>query len=131
MDISRLRKRDIKAWIPVEDEVDVECRHISQGEWEEIKEEATTVTVEKDGTQKKDFDNKKFRSLLGRRAVTNIRGLTDGIDDQERPLPFQVTPENIDMLMEEWTEFRLAVMGSPMKLSVMLKLEREQLTKNS
>jgi hypothetical protein len=133
MDVSRLRKRDIKAWVPVDDEVKVLCSHIDQEEWEDLKNQATTVEIanQQTGETEKTLDPILFRNLVGRRVVLGTEGLTDGKDDQGNDLPFETTPANVDMLMARWTEFRLTVMGSPLLLGKMLSLEKEQLVKNS
>jgi hypothetical protein len=133
MDISRLRKGEIKAWVPVDDEVKVLCAYIDQPTWEELQKEATTTEVldSKTGETRETLDKVLFRRLLGRRAVLDIQGLTDGVDGAGQPVPLAVTQANIDLLMDGWTEFRLAVMGTPLILRKMVVLQMEQEKKNS
>jgi len=134
MDVSGLRKKSITAWIPVDEEVKALCSHLDQQVWEDLKKEATAVEVVNAtaGTTKEDFDAVKFRHLVGRSVVKDVSGLTDGIDEATKePLPFAVTPENIDMLMDSWTEFRMTVMSTPLVLRKMLELQAEQQIKNS
>lgn len=134
MNIAGLRNKTIKAWVQVDDEVKVLCNYLPQQEWEELKKEATLVEVidAAAGTSRETLNQKTFRQLVGRRVVVDVAGLTDGIDESSKePLPFQITPENIDLLMEEWTEFRLTILGTPMILKNMLQLQAEQEKKNS
>lgn len=132
-DISVLRKRNLKAWIQVDDEVSILARHISQAEWEEVRTDCTAMTVSSiPGQEKKEVDEIRFRHEIGRRAVLDVRGLVDGdsTDESGEALPFAVTPENIDLLMDEWTEFRMAVMSTPLSFKLMQDLARAQLIKN-
>lgn len=132
-DVALLRKRNLKAWVPVDEEVSFLARHISQAEWEELKAQCTETILNPvtNQTETKE-DMPAFRALLGERVVSDIVGLVDSedLDDNDNPKPFHVTPANIAMLMEEWTEFRLAVMGVPMSFERMLNLAKAQATKN-
>lgn len=132
MDVSRIRNKSIMAWIDIEDGISVLCRFVSQTKWEEIRAEATETILEPEAVEPKEkFDEVKFRHLYGRFAVVDVRGLTDGVDDQKQPLPFLVTPENIDMLMDDWAEFRLVVLGSTLRLSKMFQAYLDDSKKNS
>ena len=116
MDVSRLKKKNLTAWLPLMDEVKVKCRHISQSEFDAISEAAADRKGKK--------DDKKFRSDLARKVVVDW----DGIDDEGEDFP--CTPENIDYLMEECTEFRLLVLDVPLSLERMLAAERDAERKN-
>jgi len=119
MDVSRLKKKDLKAWLPLDDDGDVEilCRHISQSEFDAIDEAAT----DKKGTR----DNNKFRSDLAKAVVQDWRGIDDDGAD------YPCTPDNIDYLMEESTSFRLLIMDAPLSMKKMLAAEREDIRKKS
>ena len=119
MDISRLKKKNLTAWLPLGDDntVQILCRHISQSEFDALDEAATG----KKGVR----DNAAFRSALARAVVKDWSGIDD--DGAE----FPPTPENIDYLMSESTSFRLLVMDAPLSMSKMLAAEKEALRKNS
>lgn len=126
MDISRLRKKDLKVWILLFDGVEVLCRHLTQSAFDEIQRQCRSVRFDPRSHEKtEEIDDAKFRSLLARAVVVDWRGLTD--DGQGWPC----TPENIDYFMEECTEFRLLVRGAPLSLEKMLALDREAAAKNS
>lgn len=132
-DVASLRKRNLKAWIPVDEEVKVLARHISQAEWEEIRSECSTVSVNGiTGKSETVIDEARFRGEIGRRVVEDVTGLedSDSTDSEGRALPFVVTPENIDLLMSEWTEFRMTVMDTPLSFGRMQGLAKAQLIKN-
>lgn len=132
MDISRLRKKNIRVWLPITEGVEVFCGHLTQSEWEEAKEQSTAIVFNRSNNSKtENFDIKKFRALLVKKIVFDIRGLTDGEDEHGNPLPFECTPENLEYLMHEWTEFRTAVMDTPLSLEKMLAEEKEVERKNS
>jgi hypothetical protein len=116
MNVARLKRKDLTAWLPMMDEVEICCRHISQSQFDAISEAST-----KGGKR----DEKKFRSALARAVVVDWRGL------EEDGEPFACTPENVDWLMEESTEFRLLVMDAPLSLNKMLAAEQEAERKNS
>ncbi len=132
-DVALLRKRNLKAWVSVDEEVSILARYISQAEWEELKAQCTE-TILNPITNQTDIkeDMPAFRALLGERVVSDIVGLVDSedLDDSGNVKPFPATPANIAMLMEEWTEFRLTVMGVPMSFERMLDLAKAQTTKN-
>jgi hypothetical protein len=132
-DIARLRKRDLKAWIPVDKDVRILARHISQAEWEEIRSSCTeTILDPLTGKSESKEDEAKFRSALGQRVVYAIEGLedSDDLDENGNPRPFVATPENITLLMEEWTEFRMTVRSTPLSFDLMLSLSKAQTEKN-
>lgn len=134
MDIRGLREKgSIKAWLPVvEGEVKVLCSHVDQSEWEDLRAQCTTSTLDPvTGKTAETFDLPKFRQTIGRRVVQDIDGITDGADAEDKPVPMAVTPENIDLLMEKWGKFRFVVMSAPMDLTRMLKAQLEEEKKNS
>lgn len=118
MDVSRLKKKNLTAWLPLgdDDTVQILCRHISQSEFDEIDASAT----DKKGVR----DNSKFRTSLAQAVVKDWSGIDD--DGAE----FPPTPENIDYLMNESTSFRLLVMDAPLSMGKMLAAEKEAKRKN-
>lgn len=118
MDISRLKKKNLTAWLPLGDdkEVKILCRHISQSEFDVIDE----VSTDDKGVR----DNKMFREALAQAVVKDWTGINE--DGAE----FPPTPENINYLMAESTSFRLLVMDAPLSMSKMLAAEKEALRKN-
>ncbi len=119
MDVSRLKKKNLTAWLPLDDDADVMvlCRHLTQSEFDDIDAAAT------DGKGKR--NNKKFRKDLALAIVSDWTGISDD------GAPFPPTPENIAYLMEESTSFRLLVMDAPLSMEKMLAAEKESLRKNS
>ena len=109
MDVSRLRKKDIKAWLPIDDDVSVLCKYVGQTEFDAISDSA-----DKNGKR----DEKKFRSDLAQAVVQDWKGLED------EGQPFPCTPENISWLMEESTDFRLLIMDAPLSMKKMLAAEK-------
>lgn len=133
-DVARLRRKDLTAWVPVDDEVRILCRYISQAEWEDLRSQSTETIVNSiTGLPESKEDKNRFNSLLAARVVIDVDGLVDSdeLDDQGNPLPLKTTPENIDLLMSDWTEFRLTVRDAPLSFERMLSLDREQQKKNS
>lgn len=110
MDVSRIKKKNLIVWLPLIEGVEVQCRFISQSEFDGI---------DADSTINGKRDDKLFRSKLARAVVTGWRGIVD------EGAEFDCTPENIDYLMEESTEFRLLIMDAPLSISKMLTAERE------
>lgn len=126
MDISRLKKRDLEVWLLLMDSVEILCRHITQGDYDDICKQATATRFHpKTHMRMEERDEEKFLSLLGRAVVKDWRGLTDGSDE------FPCVPENIDYMMKECTDFRLLIMTAPLSLEKMLAAEREATRKNS
>jgi len=126
MDISRLKKKDLQAWLELTAEVEILCHYVDQGEIDRIKAESTITRVNpKTGLKTEERDEPKFRSLLGRAVVKNWKGLRDGEKD------FPCTPENIDYLMDDYAEFRVLVFSVPMSFERMLAAEKAQAEKNS
>lgn len=126
MDISRLKKKNLRVWLPMMDGVEVLCCHLSQPDFDAIS--AACITTKFDNRTHRrleERDDKKFRAELGKAIVEDWRG----IDDEGKPYP--CTPENVVYLMEECTEFRLLVMDAPLSLERMLAAEKEELGKNS
>lgn len=110
MDVSRIKNKNLVVWLPLMDGVEVQCRFISQSQFDVIDNESTVNGKRSD---------KLFRSKLANAVVADWKGIVDG--DAE----FACTPENIDYLVEESTEFRLLVMDTPLSLSKMMAAERE------
>ncbi|AMV72215.1 hypothetical protein DBW_1861 [Desulfuromonas sp. DDH964] len=126
MDVSRIKKNDLKVWLPLFDDVEILCRYLPQSAFDKISAQTSAVKFDpKSHRSIPERDEKKFRSLLGRAVVEDWRGLTDAGE----PLP--CTPENIDWLMEELTEFRLLVLDAPLSLEKMVASERAIQEKNS
>lgn len=126
MDVRRLKNNDLKVWLPMMDGVEVLTRHVSQREFDAISKQATAVKVDPVTRQRREErDEQKFRSLLARAVVLDWRGINDGEE------AFPCTPENIDYLVEECTEFRILVMDAPLSLERMLAAEKEAERKNS
>lgn len=126
MDISRIKKKDLRVWLPLMEGVEVQTRHLPQGEYDAISA-ATTVTRFDPKSHRRidERDEKRFRSELARAIVVDWRGITDD------GTAFPCTPENIDYLMLECTEFRLLVLDAPLSLEKMLALEKAAAEKNS
>ena len=126
MDISRLKKDDLRVWVPLFEGVEVLCRYIPQTEFDKILAESKEIKFHPKSHQKQEVqDPKAFRSALARAVVQDWRGLKDGAAD------FPCTPENIDYLMEELTDFRTLVTGVPLSLEKMIEVEKAALEKNS
>lgn len=126
MNVRRLKNHDLKVWLPLMDGVQVLARHISQREFDTITKQSTEIIVDpKTYHRREERDEQKFRSLLARAVVLDWRGIDDGDE------PFPCTPENIDYLVEECTEFRIFVMDAPLSLERMLAAEKEAERKNS
>jgi hypothetical protein len=125
MDISRLKKKDLRAWLPLVEGVEVLCRFLNQSEIDLLRKEATEIRMDpKDGKRIEARDEKKFLSLLGRAVVSDWRGMCDGDQD------FPCTPENVDFLMDEYGEFRMLVVTVPNSFERMIAVEKAQTEKN-
>ena len=126
MDISRLKSKDLKVWLPLFDDVEVLCNHISQSQFEALRRKCATHRFDPKTHQRiEEVDDERFRAELGRAVVVDWAGIKEGDED------YPCTPENIDYLMRECTEFRLLVMNTPLSLERMLAAEREAAEKNS
>lgn len=126
MDIAKLKTNSPQVWLPLVDGVEVLCRHLSQRAFDAISKDCRSIKIDP-LTQAKteEINEPKFRTLLARAVVVDWRGL------EEDGAPWPCTPENIDYLMEECTEFRLLVRGAPLSLGRMLAAEKEATAKNS
>jgi len=126
MDISRLKKKDLQAWLPLTEEVEILCQYVNRSEMDRILAEATITRMNPGtGLRSEERDEPKFRSLLGRAVVKDWRGLRDGETE------FPCTPENVVYLMEDYAEFRVLVLSVPMSFERMLAAEKAQAEKNS
>ena len=126
MDVSRIRKKNINVWLPLFEDVEVLCQYLSQKDFDEISEQATTHRHDpKTHRRVSEQDAKQFRQLLARAVVKDWRGM----EDEGKPYP--CSPENIDYMMENCTEFRLLVLDAPLSLERMLTAEKEDQEKNS
>jgi len=126
MDISKIKNKTLKVWLPLFDGVDVLCRYLPQSGFEALQERCTETSFDPKTHQKiKKLNDEKFRSELALAVVEDWRGLVDG--DQ----PFPCSADNIDFLMRDCTEFRLLVMDAPLSLEKMVEMERAELEKNS
>jgi hypothetical protein len=125
MDISRLKKKNLKVWLFLMEGVEVCCRHIAQSEFDAIDKAAVETRIDPKTRRKVESrDEKAFRSALARAVVQDWRGIKEG--DQDYPC----TPENIDYLMEDCTEFRLLVLDAPLSMEKMLAAEKGETEKN-
>lgn len=117
MNVGRLKRKDLKAWLPLDsdEEVRILCRHVSQAEFDVIDES----TRDKKGVR----DAKEFRSALANAVVEEWEGIHDDGSD------FPCTKENIDYLAEESTSFRLLITGAPLSMEKMLEAEKESIRK--
>jgi len=126
MDISRLKKKDLEVWIPLFDGIEIQCRHLTQNVFDDLHAQSLSVRFNpRTQAKAEEVDDIKFSRSLARAVVIDWRGITE--DDK----PWPCTPENIDFLMGECTEFRLLVRGAPLSLEKMLAMDREADTKNS
>lgn len=126
MDISRLKKADLRVWLTMMEGVEVLCRHLSQKEFDAISAKAVTSRFDERSHRRiEERDEQTFRTLLAQQIVCDWRG----IEDDGKPYP--CTPESVAWLMEMCTEFRILVMDAPLSLERMAALEKEASAKNS
>jgi hypothetical protein len=136
MDVSRLNKQKtdgcIKVWFPMGEGMDVLMRYVPQDEYDALSEACTESTIDPATLQRtKTRDNEKFRKELAKAETLDWRGVFNGKDDAGKEVPYPCTPENIEILVQKWTEYRMLVMGTPLQLAAMLEAEREAERKNS
>lgn len=132
MDIARLKKKDLIVWLPLFEDIEVQCVHISQSEFDAISAAAVEIKFDPKSHKRTEVrDEKKFRSTLAQRVVRAWRGKDGGPGFVDGDQPFPCTPENIDYLMEESTDFRLLIMDAPLSLEKMLAIEKAAIEKNS
>ena len=125
MDISRIKNKDLKVWLPMMDGVEVQCRHLPRGEFSALRQQAVKISYDPRTKEKiEKLDDRKLESAMARAMVIDWRGITDG--DQEWPC----TPENIDYLMTECVEFRTLILETPLSLEKMLAAEQAAAEKN-
>lgn len=126
MDISRLKKKDLRVWLQMMDGVEIQCRHLSQSEFDRIVADSTIVKFDPRSHRRvEERDDAKFRADLANAVVVDWKG----IEEDGQPFPF--SKENVAFLMEECTEFRMLVMDAPLSLEKMLEAEQAELKKNS
>lgn len=126
LNVGRLKKKNLKVWLPVMDEFRILARHISQSHFEELSDKCTASKPDPKDPRKtiSERDEKLFREELAVAVVEEW----DGIEDDDAPFP--ATRENLGYLMEECTEFRMTVMDVPLSLERMLAAERAANEKN-
>ena len=123
LDVSKLKTGGTRAWVSIVDEFRVQFTHISQDEYEALKE-SCQVREEKDGQLTKELDETEFRHKLAERVTTNWDGLVDGDD------PYPCVPDNIHFISDKVTEYRIALFDKPLSLTRMLEAEREEQKKS-
>lgn len=133
MNVGKLKT--LKAWFPHPEDptVRVLIRHVPQDEYDAIYDECTRLAVAESGEfslagglPETVIDQKSYRSALGRAAVLDFTGYTDGDDDH----PYACTPEAIDYLMEVDGGFRLLVRTKCLSFQAVLAAEKAALEKN-
>ena len=126
MDVSRIKKNDLQAWLPMMDGVEVLCAHLGNSEYRALRKQALTIKFDPRSKAKvEELDDEKLIGLIAEKVVKDWRGITDG--DQE----FPCTPENIDYLVRECSEFRMLMMDAPLSMEKMLDAEKAETEKNS
>ena len=123
MDISATRKEGFSAWVKFGEDVCVLVKHISREELREIYKKATKVTFT-NHQKGEEFDPIKADSLLGRAAILNWSGITDGEAE------FPCTPENIDLLMRRHNAFAKFINDTCVDIDYLLREELESTKKN-
>lgn len=124
MNISPLKTKSLKIWLPFGDGAEVLIAYISREDLQAIAKEAQKTSLRK-GQEIKEYDPVKADSLLGRKAVRDWKGFDD--DGKE----FPCTPENIDLLMTQWTDFARFVNDSCSDLERLVKEKESVIQKNS
>ena len=72
MDISRLKSKDLKVWLPLFDDVEVLCNHISQSQFEALRRKCATHRFDPKTHQRiEEVDDERFRAELGRAVVVD------------------------------------------------------------
>ena len=123
MEISAAKK-DFSVWCPFGEDARVQIRHISRQELRKLYLKATTIEFVK-GAKVEKLDPAKADQLLGRSAVLDWEGFTDG------GVEFPCTAENIDILMKGYNAFARFVNDMCVDLDALVEAEKEVERKNS
>ena len=124
MNINALKTKSLEVWMPFGDGAEVLIAYTSREDLQAIAKESQKTSLRK-GQEVKEYDPVKADSLLGRKAV---RGW-NGFDDNGAPFP--CTPENIDLLMMQWTDFARFVNDACGDLERLVRQKETSLIKNS
>jgi len=116
-------KKEFSVWCPFGD-AKVHIRHISREELKGIYKKATRIEFVK-GAKTEQTDSVKADCLLGRAAVLDWEGFTEGDQD------FPCTKENIDTLMKGYNAFARFVNDMCADLDALVEIEKEAERKNS
>ena len=123
LDVSKIKTGGTRAWVPIVDEFRAQFTHISQDEYDALRE-SCKIKEEKDGKLVGTLDEDLFRHELAARVTVAWEGIADG------DAPYLCTPENINYISDKVTEFRVALFGKPLSLAAMLDAAREQQKKS-
>ncbi len=124
MNINPLKTKLLEVWLPFGDGAEVLIAHTSREDLLAIAREAQKISIRK-GQEVKEYDPVKADKLLGRKAVKDWKGFDD--DGKE----FPCTPENIDLLMMQWTDFARFVNDACGDLERLVRQKEVSLSKNS
>lgn len=126
INVGRLKRKDLKVWLPIIEEFRILARYLSQTEYDRITKLATIVKPDPDDSTKtiQERDDIIFRRELGIAVIE----AWDGVEEDGAEFP--ATPENIAYMMEECTELRLKVFNIPLSLELMLQEDRKANEKN-
>jgi hypothetical protein len=124
MDLSVLKQIDRRYWVLWGDDAEVCLRHITREELREIFKKAT-VTRFVNHQKVEEFDPAKADCLLGRAAIVDWKGFTDGGEDAP------CTPEAIDLVMTRHNTFAKFINDTVIDLDYLVGQERDATAKNS
>lgn len=124
-DVSSIRSADdLTVWVPYNDEVSVQLKHIPREALAGILKQATRTTWDKAHQPENTIDNIKYGELVGDAAIMDWAGLRDG--DRE----FPCTQENKRLLMRKWANFAKFVSDLSSDLDRLVESEKESARKN-
>jgi hypothetical protein len=115
---------ELLAWVPFNDDVTVQVRHVSREELAGILRQATVVSFDNKHQKQTEIDNLKYGELLGLAAIKDWKGLVTGTAE------FPCTPENIRILMRKWADFAKFISDLSSDLERLVQAEKETERKN-
>jgi len=124
MDISVLKKKSLRVWVPFVGDTRIQVRFVSRTEIQAISDLCTTNNLVDSKLEEK-FDNAKFNDEICKLAVTDL----ENFDDDGQPFP--CTPANVLFLAKESSLFVTTVRSTCTDLEKLLKIQTEELKKNS